>query len=73
MNNTKLLDNLKTLQDLKFEIYNRSTKAIDYRNFNVLTLNLPNKTIDIADFYKKHYREYSIEEIAGLIVAKYEL
>lgn len=73
MKNTKLLENLKTLQDLKFEIYKRCSNSIDYHNFNVLTLNLPNQTIDLADFYKKHNQEHSIEEIAGLIINEYGL
>lgn len=68
MNGIDLHDNLKVLQDLKFLIYDLSNHRIDFHNFDILTLDLPTKQIDLAGTYQIQKKDHTIEEIAWSII-----
>ncbi|MHC9533581.1 hypothetical protein ACVPPR_09260 [Dellaglioa sp. L3N] len=68
MNGTEVHDNLKMLQDLKFLIYKFSDYRVDFHNFDILTLDLPTKQIDLSLAYQTHKKDHTIEEIAWSII-----
>lgn len=68
MNGMDIHDNLKVLQDLKFLIYDFSNHRIDFHNFDILTLELPSKQIDLAGTYHTQKNDHTIEEIAWSII-----
>lgn len=63
---------LLDLQNLKFEIFVSARYSLDYHCFKLLTLELPNKTINLADLYHLN-KSASIEALAHQIVATYDL
>ncbi|MHC9537544.1 hypothetical protein ACVQ8P_07105 [Dellaglioa sp. BT-FLS60] len=68
MNGTEVHDNLKMLQDLKFLIYKFSDYRVDFHNFDILTLDLPTKQIDLSLAYQTQKKDHTIEEIAWSII-----
>ncbi|MCH4058235.1 hypothetical protein [Lapidilactobacillus gannanensis] len=68
-----LLPNLKKLQDLKFEIYIRSQHQLDFHYFGLYTLELPQQTVDLGAWYHRFKQQLTIDEIAALIVDRYQL
>lgn len=69
----KILENIKKLQDLKFEIYDRSFHKIDFHDFGVLNLKSSNKDIHLDEIYNTYKDEYSLSEIADIVIKRYEL
>lgn len=63
---------LLDLQNLKFEIFISAKSDLDYHYFKLLTLELPDKIIDLADLYHAH-KASGIEALAHQIVADYNL
>lgn len=68
-----LLYNIKKLQDLKFEIYNRSFHKLDFHSFELFTLKINENDIDLSIWYSKYKSSKSIPEIAKMIVDEYKL
>ncbi|WP_125546946.1 hypothetical protein [Levilactobacillus lindianensis] len=68
-----LLSRLQLLQDLKFLIDRGSNHRIDYRRFRIFEIRLPTGVIDLVAEYQMHAGEYTLPEIANLIVQKYQL
>lgn len=67
------LSNLKKLQDLKFLIYEFSKKRVDFRDFGILNIEIPAKSIDLDVEFKELKKDHTIEEIAWSIIKKYNL
>ena len=63
---------LLDLQNLKFEIFVSAKYGLDYHCFKLLTLELPDKTINLADLYHAH-KSTGVEALAPQIVATYDL
>lgn len=63
---------LLDLQNLKFEIFVSSRYGLDYHCFKLLTLELPDKTINLADLYHSH-KSVGVEVLAHHIVTIYNL
>lgn len=63
---------LLDLQNLKFETFVSSRYGLDYHCFKLLTLELPDKTINLADLYHSH-KSVGVEVLAHHIVAIYNL
>lgn len=68
-----LLYNIKKLQDLKFEIYNRSFHKLDFHSFELFTLNIDGKDIDLSIWYSEYKSSKTIPEIAKMIIDEYKL
>lgn len=68
MNGIDIHDNLKVLQDLKSILYDFSNHRIDFHNFDILTLDLPTKQIDLVSAYQAQKIDHTIEEIAWSII-----
>jgi len=67
------LDRLQLLQDLKFLIDRDSDHRIDYRRFRIFEIRLSTGVIDLVAEYQAYAGEYTLSEIANLIVQKYQL
>ncbi|MDE3282840.1 MULTISPECIES: hypothetical protein [Lacticaseibacillus] len=63
---------LLDLQNLKFEIFISAKYGIDYHCFKLLTLELPDKSINLADLYHLH-KSMGTKALAHQIVADYNL
>lgn len=63
---------LLDLQNLKFEIFVSARYGLDYHCFKLLTLELPDKTINLADLYHSH-KSVGVEALAHHIVTIYNL
>lgn len=68
-----LLNNLQLLQDLKFLIDRGSDHRIDYRRFRIFEIRLTTGVIDLVSEYQTYEDEYTLAEMAKLIVQKYQL
>ncbi|WP_057878753.1 hypothetical protein [Levilactobacillus paucivorans] len=68
-----LLSRLQLLQDLKFLIDRGSNHRVDYRRFRIFEIRLPTGAIDLVAEYQARASEYTLPEIAALIVQKYQL
>ncbi|MFC6274348.1 hypothetical protein ACFQET_02335 [Levilactobacillus tangyuanensis] len=68
-----LLNNLQLLQDLKFLIDRGSDHRIDYRRFRIFEIRLTTGVIDLVSEYQTYEGEYTLAEMANLIVQKYHL
>ncbi|MFD1548879.1 hypothetical protein [Levilactobacillus fuyuanensis] len=68
-----LLSRLQLLQDLKFLIDQGSDHRIDYRRFRIFEIKLPTSDIDLVAEYQAYAGQYTLAEIANLIVKKYQL
>ncbi|AYM02672.1 hypothetical protein [Levilactobacillus yiduensis] len=68
-----LLSRLQLLQDLKFLIDRGSGHRLDYHRFRIFEIRLPAGAIDLVAEYQHYAGERTLDEIAQLIVQKYQL
>lgn len=68
-----LLSKLQLLQDLKFLIDRNSNHRLNYRSFRIFEIKLPTGAIDLLSEYQAHEERYTLNEIANLIIQKYQL
>lgn len=68
----KLINNIKVLQDLKFEIYSRSSN-LDFHSFNLYTLQVDDEVIDLTKWIGEFKVNQPLSEIAEMIVQEYQL
>lgn len=68
-----LLSRLQLLQDLKFLIDRGSGHRLDYRSFRIFEIRLPTGVIDLVAEYQHYAGERTLDEIAELIIQKYQL
>lgn len=71
--NDQLLTNLKKLQDFKFEIYIHSQHQFDFHDFGLYTVKIDDEIIDLTGWFKQYEAQYSIDQMAELVVAQYHL
>ncbi|GKQ42225.1 hypothetical protein RD055328_01480 [Companilactobacillus sp. RD055328] len=69
----RLIENIKLLQDLKFEIYSRSSN-LDFHSFDIYKIIINNdEVIDLSDWISNYKEKNSLPEIAEMIVQEYGL
>lgn len=67
-----LEESLQKLQDIKFYIYDYAKTSLDYRQFSIFKIRLPNREIDLYNYLKCN-RKKSAQKIAQQIISDNKL